>query len=108
MSWTANCQSTTTDTICKPERIFRNLLTIAKQKEAQDTLIGIYRSDINILTGKLNLLEEKDRNHQAIEKAYEGQVTVLNREVRRWKNKTRLAAIGGLLLAGATAWVILK
>lgn len=107
MNLTVNSQNTTTDTICKPERIFRNLLTIAKQKEAQDTLINIYRSDINILQGKINLMEEKDRNHIAIESAYQNQVSVLTKEVKKWRRKTTWTAIGGILLTGITATLFL-
>jgi type II secretory pathway component PulF len=104
----AKSQISQTDTLCFPVPVIQKVLIAANQKRMVDSLNVLLRSDINILTGKVNLLEEKDRNHLAIEKAYEGQIVVLNKEVRRWKNRTRLAAIGGLLLAGATAWVILK
>jgi hypothetical protein len=101
-------RSQTTDTLCFPVPVIQKVLIDAKQKKLVDSLNVLLRSDINILTGKVNLLEEKDRNHLAIEKAYEGQVTVLNREVRRWKRKTTWTAVGGLVLTGLTAFLILK
>jgi hypothetical protein len=101
-------RSQTTDTLCFPVPVIQKVLIDAKQKKLVDSLNVLLRSDINILTGKINLLEEKDRNHLAIEKAYEGQVTVLNREVRRWRRKTTWTAVGGLVLTGLTAFLILK
>jgi hypothetical protein len=109
MSYAGSSQNTTTDTLCAPTRVWRNLLTIAKQKEVQDSLVGVYRSDIDILQGKVNLLEEKDRNSTQIASAYQSQVDILNKEVKKWKRKTRWAGIGGIVLTGlVTTLFIIK
>lgn len=111
-SWNANCQSTTTETICKPENVFRNLLAIAKQKEVQDTLIALYRSDIAIMGEQIRTHRIKDSlqaqmagTYQSIintqtqqRQALEGQIGVLNKEVRKWKRKTTWTGIGGIAL----------
>lgn len=99
--------SQTTDTLCLPIPVAQKVLIDAKQKRVLDTLVTVLRSDINILQGKINLLEEKDRNHLAIETAYQGQVNVLTKEVRKWKRKTTLAAIGGIALTGITTFLFL-
>jgi hypothetical protein len=80
----------------------------AKQKRLVDSLNTLLRSDVNILQGKINLLEEKDRNHDAIAKAYEGQVVVLNKEVKKWRRKTTWAAIGGIALTALTTFLLIK
>lgn len=105
-SFAGKCQ--TTDTLCFPVPTIQKLLSDAKQKKALDTLNALLRSDINILSGKINLLEEKDRNHLAIESAYQSQVTILTSEVKKWKRKTTWTAIGGIALTTITALLILK
>jgi hypothetical protein len=63
------------------------VLIAAKQKKVQDTLISLLRSDIAILT------------------AYQEQVTLLKKEVRKWKNKTRWTALAGIVLTVATIFI---
>ena len=101
-------RSQTIDTLCLPVPVLQKVLIEAKQKKSLDTLNALLRSDINILQGKINLMEEKDRNHLAIESAYQGQVTVLTEEVEKWKRKTTWTAIGGIALTAITAFLILK
>jgi hypothetical protein len=87
----------------------QKVLIAAKQKKALDSLVIVYRSDINILQGKINLLEEKDRNSIQIATAYQSQVDILNKEVKKWKRKTRWTAVGGVLLTGlVTTLFIIK
>lgn len=107
-------QSQTTDTLCFPVPVIQKLLIDAKQKKYADSLVVVYRSDINILSGKIQALEIKDSTNNQINSTYqamigtmkdqrgilEGQVTSLSKQLRKQKNKTRLTAIGGLLLTG--------
>jgi hypothetical protein len=112
-SLTGSCQSTTTDTICKSERIFRNLLTLAKQKEAQDTIIALLRSDISILEQMKSTLMAKDTTNQQIILSYKSQVgnleqqkIILEKDIKKQKRKTKIAALSGLLLTGLTAFLL--
>jgi hypothetical protein len=110
----ANCQSTTTDSIlCKPVRIYKNLLIAAKQKDYADSLVSLYRNDITILSKKVDALEIKDSTNKEINSTYQAmigtmkeqrtvlevQITYLNRELKRQKTKTTLTAIGGIALS---------
>jgi hypothetical protein len=89
------------------------LLIAAKQKDYADSLVSLYRNDINILSGKVAALEIKDSTNKEINSTYqammgtmkeqrtvlEGQITYLNRELKRQKTKTTLTAIGGIALS---------
>ena len=91
-------RSQTTDTLCFPVSVIQKLLIDAKQKKLADSLNTVYRYDISILQSKIGLMEEKDRNHLHIEGVYKEQVSKLERDVRKWKRKTKFAAFSGLLL----------
>jgi hypothetical protein len=111
-NYAGKCQ--TTDTLCFPISTIQKLLIDAKQKKYADSLNLVYKSDINILSLKINALEIKDSTNKEINSTHqamigtmkdqrtilEGQITYLNKEVRKWKRKTTFAAIGGLLLTG--------
>jgi hypothetical protein len=98
------------------------LLIAAKQKDYADSLVNLYRSDINILSGKVQALEIKDSTNKEINSTYqamvgtmkeqrtvlEGQITVLNKQLRKQKTATKLTAISGLLLTGLVSFLILK
>ena len=98
------------------------MLIAAKQKQAQDTLISLLRSDVSLQAGKIEALTAKDSvsrliiaSHVSIEGTMnqqrdilQAQITGLNKEVKRWKRKTKWTAAGGLLLAGATAYLLKK
>jgi hypothetical protein len=107
MNYVSSCQSTTTDTICAPTRVWKNLLTIAKQKEVQDSIVILYQNDINILQGQVNLLGEKDRNNSGIQAACQSQVDILNKELKKEKNKVKLTGIAGLALTAIVAGLFL-
>lgn len=106
------CQ--TTDTLCFPISTVQKLLIDAKQKKYADSLVNVYRSDISILNQTVAALETKDSTNKEINSTYqnmigtmnqqrtilEGQITYLNKEVTRWKRKTKFAAISGIVLTG--------
>lgn len=108
-SFAGKCQST--DTLCFPVPTIQKLLIDAKQKRYADSLVLIYRSDINILNQKISALQIKDSTGREINKTYESmiqtmkdqrtilenQITYLNKEVLKWKRKTRWTAIAGVL-----------
>ena len=107
-------KSQTSDTLCFDRAVIQKLLIAGKQKQAQDTLIGILRSDISILQQTIRAYQVKDSTNKEIVSTYqamtqtmkdqrtvfENEITKLNREVRKWKNKTRWTAIGGVVLTG--------
>lgn len=108
-------KSQTIDTLCFPVPVIQNVLIAAKQKKAQDTIINILRSDISLLTSIRGQLEAKDSTNKAIillkdqqRQVLEGQISYLNKEVKKWKRKTRWTAIGGVVMTAATAFLILK
>jgi hypothetical protein len=108
----SKCQST--DTLCIPTYQVKKLLIAAKQKDAADSLVSIYRSDISILSQKVSALEAKDSVNREISSTHlsmiatlneekgilQNQVSVLTRDLRKQKVKTKLTAIGGLVLTG--------
>ena len=114
------CQSSN-DTLCFKISEVKNLLIAAKQKKYADSLVIVYRSDINILSGKVQALEIKDSTNREINSTYqaligtmkeqrtvlEGQITYLNKEVKKQKRKTTLTAISGILLTSLTAFLFL-
>lgn len=107
-------KSQTTDTLCFPVPVIQKLLIDAKQKKYADSLVLVYRSDINILSGKIQALEIKDSTNKEINSTYqamigtmkdqrvilENQITYLNKEVKKWKRKNTWTAVGGLVLTG--------
>lgn len=116
ISLVSNCalRSQTTDTLCFPVPVIQKVLIAAKQKQSQDTLIGVLRSDISILEQMKRTLMAKDTTNQQIILSYHSQVAnleqqkvVLQKEVRKWKRKTTWTAIGGLVLTAATAFILL-
>ena len=103
-------RSQTTDTLCFPVPVIQKVLIAAKQKQSQDTLISVLRSDISILEQMKSTLMAKDTTNQQIIISYKSQVgnleqqkIILEKDLKKQKTKTKLAAIGGLLLTGATA-----
>jgi hypothetical protein len=110
-SYGARCQAT--DTLCFPVTVVQKLLIDAKQKRYADSLVSLYRNDITILSKKVDALEIKDSTNKEINSTYqammgtmkeqrtvlEGQITYLNRELKRQKTKTTLTAIGGIALS---------
>lgn len=114
-------QSQTTDTLCFPVPVIQKILIDAKQKKYADSLVIVYRSDINILGGKIQALEIKDSTNNQINSTYqamigtmkeqrgilEGQITTLTKQLRKQKNKTKLTAISGLLLTGIVTGLFL-
>lgn len=107
-------KSQTTDTLCFPVTVIQKILIDAKQKKYADSLVLVLRSDISILNSKIQALEIKDSTNKEINSTYqamvgtmkeqrtilEGQITRLNSELSKQKRKTKLTAIGGLLLTG--------
>lgn len=107
-------KSQTIDTLCFPRPVFEKVLIAAKQKKTQDTLINILRSDISALTAIRTQLEGKDSANQQIigamgeqKKILEGQITYLNKQVKKWKRKNRWTAISGIVLTSVTAFLFL-
>jgi hypothetical protein len=107
-------RSQTTDTLCFPVPVIQKLLIDAKQKKYADSLVLVYRSDINILSRKVEALEIKDSTNTQINSTYqamigtmkdqrtvlEGQIITLNKQIRKQRTATKLTAISGLLLTG--------
>jgi hypothetical protein len=104
----------TNDTLCFKVSEIQNVLIAAKQKKYADSLVSVYRSDISFLNQKIQALETKDSTNKEINSTYqnmigtmnqqrtilEGQITYLNKEVTKWKRKTKFAAISGIVLTG--------
>lgn len=105
------------DTICFKVSEIQNVLIAAKQKKYADSLVSVYRSDISLLSQKVQALETKDstnkeinNTYQAMIKTYEAKTTILenqivylNGQVKKYKRKTKLAAISGLALTAIVA-----
>src|SRR5690348_15072903 len=107
-------KSQTTDTLCFPVPVIQKVLIAAKQKQVQDTLINILRSDISELTSIRVQFEGKDSTNKLIigameeqKKVLEGQITSLNKELKKQKRKTKWTAIGGIVLSAATAFLFI-
>lgn len=114
LTFAGKSQLSPNDTLCFKVSEIQKVLIAAKQKKYADSLVLVYRSDINILSGKIQALEIKDSTNNQINSTYqamigtmnqqrgilEGQITTLNKQLRKQKNKTKLTAIGGLLLTG--------
>lgn len=107
-------KSQTTDTICFPLEAIRGVLTAAKQKKVQDTLIELQRQDIADLNQQIHYLKAKDSTSREIMKSYQGIVTtmqdqrkLLEREVNKWKRKTRWTAISGVVLTGLVTFLLI-
>lgn len=108
-------KSQTTDTLCFPVPVIQKVLIAAKQKQVQDTLINLLRSDIIILQQQADAWQAKDSTNKAIIQTYvnmtgtmQQQRVLLEKEVKKWKRKTTWTAIGGILLTGATAYLLIK
>lgn len=107
-------KSQTTDTLCFPVSVIQKILIDAKQKKYVDSLNLLLRGDVSILNQKIASLEIKDSTNNEINSTYqamigsmkeqrlvfEGQITHLNKEVKKWKRKTKWTAVGGLVLTG--------
>lgn len=120
LSLEGKCQSSN-DTLCFKISEVKNLLIAAKQKKYADSLVLVYRSDVNILSQKVAALEIKDSTNKEINNTYqamvgtmkdqrvilENQITYLNKEVKKQKRKTTLTAISGILLTSLTAFLFL-
>jgi hypothetical protein len=115
--------SQTIDTICFPFKDAQEVLIAAKQKKKLDTLVQSLSADIRSYEITTRTLLAKDSANKEIVATYqamvgtmreqrtvfEGQINVLNREVRKWKNRSRWTAIGGILLTGiVTTLFIIK
>jgi CII-binding regulator of phage lambda lysogenization HflD len=114
-------KSQITDTLCFPIAAVQKLLIDAKQKKYADSLVSVYRSDISFLNQKIQALETKDSTNKEINSTYqnmigtmnqqrtilEGQITYLNKEVKKWKRKTRLAGIAGITLTAIVTGLFL-
>jgi hypothetical protein len=97
--------------LCFKVSEIQNVLIAAKQKKYADSLVSVYRSDISFLNQKVQALETKDSTNKEINSTYqnmigtmnqqrtilEGQITYLNKEVKKWKRKTKFAAISGIV-----------
>lgn len=122
--WTgSNCvgKSQTTDTLCFPIQTVKKLLIDAKQKKYADSLVFVYRSDINILSGKVQALEVKDSVNREINSTYKNlintmetkttilgnQIEYLNKELKKQKRKTTFAAIGGIALTALVSFLLI-
>lgn len=114
-------KSQTSDTLCFQIPVIQKVLIAAKQKSLADSLNVLLRSDIAILQNSVHAHQVKDSLNREIIGGYvamtgtmrdqrqvlETQIGVLNKEVRRWKRKTTLAAAGGLLLTGLTTFLFI-
>jgi hypothetical protein len=103
--------------LCFKVSEIQNVLIAAKQKKYADSLVSVYRSDLSFLNQKIQALETKDSTNKEINSTYqnmigtmnqqrtilEGQITYLNKEVKKYKRKTKLASIGGLALTAIVA-----
>jgi hypothetical protein len=118
-SYGARCQAT--DTLCFPVSTVQKLLIDAKQKRYADSLVNLYRSDINILSGKVAALEIKDSTNKEINSTYQammgtmkeeravfvGQINSLSKENKKLKGKIKLTAFGGLALTGLVTGLLI-
>ena len=105
------------DTICFRIDIAQNLLILAKQKPICDSIakllqdkVVVYETIVKQFVGKdsLNadiktLFQSEIKTLQEQKAVYEGQILVLNKQIKRWKRKTRWTAIAGV---AATAGVL--
>lgn len=107
-------RSQTIDTLCFTIPQVQKLLIAGQQKKAQDTLIALLNNDIRGYESIVRTFQQKDSVNAVIigamteqRKVFEGQITYLNKEVKKWKRKTTWTAIGGVLLTGITSFIIL-
>ena len=114
-------KSQTIDTLCFPISTVQKILIDAKQKKYADSLVIVYRSDITLLSQKVQTLETKDSVNKEINSTYtsmigtmkakttilENEITVLNKEVKKWKRKTKFAAISGIALTAIVTGLFL-
>lgn len=104
-------KSQTSDTLCFPIETVQKLLIAGKQKKQLDSLVTILNQNISSYELAVRELQDKDSVNKEIIVTYkamietmkeqrailEGQITALNKEVKKWKRKNRLTAIFGTL-----------
>jgi hypothetical protein len=107
----SGAKSQTSDTLCFKIADVQKILIAAKQKNLADSLNAVLRSDISILSQKIRALEVKDsinividttrleqiKNLNDQKKVLEDQITLLNKEVKKWRRRNRLTAIAGAI-----------
>jgi hypothetical protein len=109
--YTGHSQS---DTVCIPradairkliqiERLKQDSVELQAKKQDMIELAGIANSQettISNLRMQITTYDLKEQN-------YKNQIGILNKEVKKWKRKTRWAGIGGLALSGIVAGLFL-
>lgn len=99
------------DTICIPFDVAQKVLIAAKQKKVLDSLVVSLNADIKSYETIVKELTAKDSVNTEIVKAYqamietmkqqrsilENQITVLNKEIKKWKRKQKWTAIAGVV-----------
>lgn len=104
-------QSKNSDTLCFSVETVQKLLIAGKQKKALDSLVVSLNADIASYQTIIREEQAKDSVNTEIVKTYvsmisvkdeqrkilEGQINSLNKEVKKWKRKTRWTGIAGIL-----------
>jgi membrane-bound lytic murein transglycosylase len=102
-------QSQTIDTLCPPVAQLKKVYAAAAQKKVLDSLVISLNADIRSYEIVVKQLQEKDSVNVEIIRTYiamidtmkeqrkilEDQIATLNKEVKKWKRKTRWTAIAG-------------
>lgn len=94
------------DTLCFKISQVQKLLIDAKQKKLSDSLIVVLRSDIAALNIIVSELESKDSVNKQIIQVYRDQVSAMQKEVKKWKRRTRWTAVAGAVAVGATVFLL--
>jgi hypothetical protein len=104
-------KSQSTDTMCFPVPVIQKVLIAAQQKKVLDSLVVVLNSDIRSYEIAVKELQIKDSTNKEIIATYEniikakdeqrkileGEIVSLNKQIKKWKRKTRLTAIAGVL-----------
>jgi membrane-bound lytic murein transglycosylase len=97
--------------MCFPVPVIQKVLIAAQQKKVLDSLVVVLNSDIRSYEIAVKELSIKDSTNKEIIATYEniikakdeqrkileGEIVSLNKQIKKWKRKTRLTAIAGVL-----------
>jgi hypothetical protein len=116
-------RSQSIDTLCFDRTTVQKLLIAGKQKKVLDSLVISLNQEIKSYEIVVHQLQDKDSVNKEIIITYdamiqtmkeqrtilETQITALNKEVRKWKRKTRWTAIAGVAttVAGVIATIFI-
>jgi hypothetical protein len=95
------------DTLCFKVQEIQNLLAAAKQKKYSDSLVAVLRENIAAYQAMADEYVNKYEVDEKIIAAYKEQIKGLEKEIKKWKRKTRWTAIVGAAAVAGTIFVFL-